>query len=409
MRNVVKIIVLLLISVSLLSCSGSQYNDQAAASGKGVVAKLVGGEVQVSVASDDQQNPQVMYLSDKGIYFVVWEDWRNRNQSTTDFPADAAKFAGADIWGQFINPDGTSCGTAFAITNKLAGNQTAPSAAYRPGDKILVAWQDASGSATGGYVRYASIISIPLTTSCSTAVPVVSAPVQVGFTHFEQYDPNATTPGTTTFTIVGDGTGGTDVTGGAVLTPYIQPRSITITGTYPAEDTNSLTSGPPTPVNIQDDGLGKLIGSGASGTINYMTGKLDVTLINEVDTGATATFTINYNTLSGTTTQMPETLLSRKSPKANYDAGKDQFSLTWVESRNVNSYASVLCFGVAPFTWVTGDSTFLGYLYLSPSLTPKANPLAIVAPDVMRSERTSTMKLVATSRAATEETYLYDF
>lgn len=409
MRNFVNIIALLLISVSLLSCSGSQYNDQAANSSKGVVAKLVGGEVQVSVASDDQQNPQVLYLSDKGIYFVVWEDWRNRNQPTTDFPADTAKFAGADIWGQFINPDGTSCGSAFAITNKLAGNQTAPSVAYRPGDKILVAWQDTSGSATGGYVRYASITSIPLTTSCTTTVPVVSAPVQVGFTHFEQYDPNATTPGSTTFTIVGDGTGGTDVTGGAVLIPYIQPRSISITGTYPAEDTNPLTSGPSTPVNIQDDGLGKLIGSGASGTINYMTGKLDVTLINEVDTGATATFTINYSTLSGTTSQMPETLLSRKSPKANYDAGKDQFSLSWVESRNVNSYASVLCFGVAPFTWATGDSTFLGYLYLSPSLTPKTNPLTISAPDVMRSERTSSMKLVSTSRAATEETYVYDF
>lgn len=394
----------------LAGCSGSSSDSSTVSSTKGIVAKLVGGEIQVSAATDDQQNPQVLYLSDKGIYFAVWEDWSNRNQATTDFPADPAKFAGADIWGQFINPaDGTSCGGAFAITDKLAGNQTAPSFAYRPGDKLLVAWQDTTGSPASGYVRYASVTSVPLPTSCATTIPVVSAPVEVGFTHFEEYDPAAVTPGTAPFTIVGDGTGGSDVAGGAVLTPYVRPRSITITGNYPAEDSNAATAGPATPVNIQDDGFGNLIGSGATGTINYLTGNLDVTLINEVDTGATGNFTVTYNTLSGTKADMADSLLSRKSPKVNYDAVKDQFTLTWVESRNVNTYASVLCFDVAPFTWVTGDSTFLGYLYLSPSLAPKANPLGIIGPDIMRSQTTSSMKLVSTSRTATEETYLYDF
>src|SRR6185369_4027724 len=117
----------------------------------------------------------------------------------------------------------------------------------------------------------------------------------------------------------------------------------------------------------------QLIGSGASGTVNYRTGKLDITLINEVDTGATATFNITYNSLNGAVATMTESLLSRKSPKINYDSAKDQFALTWIESRNNTSYASVLCFGVAPVKWVTGDSTFLGYLFLDPTLLPKAN------------------------------------
>ncbi len=189
----------------------------------------------------------------------------------------------------------------------------------------------------------------------------------------------------------------------------------TVTGTYPAENLDPSV-GPTTPVSIQDDGQGKLIGSGASGTINYMTGKLDVTLINEVDTGSTATFTVNYSRLGQSSIDMPESLQSRKTPKINYDSVKGQFALTWVESRidtsgsnYGNSYASVLCFGVAPVTWLTGDSTFLGYLYLDPALTPLANPLAIASADAMRSETTSSMKLVSSSRTATLETYVYDF
>jgi hypothetical protein len=133
MKKVFCLIAVLLLSFSLLACSGGQAGNQAAESKKGIVAKLVGGEIQVSGATDDQQNPQVIHLDDKDVYFVVWEDWRARNAVASD---DITKLAGADIWGQFINPDGTSCGGPFAITNKLAGNQTIPHAAYRPGDKI---------------------------------------------------------------------------------------------------------------------------------------------------------------------------------------------------------------------------------------------------------------------------------
>lgn len=402
-------LLLMLVMLSFISgCSGENGNSTTPVVGKdGVVAKLVDGEIQVSVAGDDQQNPQVIYLADKQLYFVVWEDWRNRTSPSSDFPADPSRFAGADVWGQFFKNDGTACGNAFAITNRLYGNQTAPAAAYRPGDKIVVAWQDSVGTASSGYIRYAALTALPSVNSCVAAT--VSAPVAVGFTHFQQFDPRAMTPGNTSFTIVGDGTGGVDNSGGAVLTPYVSPRSVLVVGSYPAEDGNNNTPGPATPVSIQDDGFGKLIGSGASGTINYMTGRLDVTLTNEVDTGATANFMVTYNSLSGNAADMADRLVSRKQPRIDYDSAKDQFALTWVESRNVNSYASVLCFGVAPITWVTGDNTFLGYLYLSPALAPNSNSLALSAADVMRSETTSAMKLISTTRTATVETFEYDF
>lgn len=480
-RLLVKLFSILSLLLLLQACSGSESRQQ---SGKAVFKNLSTGnsatDYAVSTADDDQSNPRTVYLTDKQLYFVVWEDYRNRNSS------------GADIYGQFLDNSGNRCGTDPILISKdasgaLAGNQTAPSVAYKPGDKLLVAWQDTVGSTSSGYLRYASITLIPTPSTCTTATPVVSTPVAVGFTHFEQYDPYAVNAGTGSFAITGDGTGGTDVTGGAVLLPYVVPRSIRVTGSYPAEDglalaaqsldvnvavdstgmtftrnagswivdgfvvgdhiffsgfvnaTNNNTftisaltattitcssaaglvtegavsvnafAGTPTTVSIQDDGFGKLIGSGASGTINYMTGKLDVTLINEVDTGATSRFKITYNLQNGAKATMTESLLSRQSPKVNYDSVRDQFVLTWIESRNVNTYASVLCFGVAPFSWVTGDTSFIGYLYLEPSLAPKANPLSIAGPDIMRSEKTTSMKLISTSRTSTVETYIYDF
>lgn len=484
MKSIFKVVLYICAVTIIAACSGSTDFRQA----KQVIPekktfKLLGGELVINNVNDDQQNPQAIYLPDKQIYFVVWEDWRNRNSVASD---DVARFAGSEIFGRFLNADGTACGSEFSLTKGIAGNQTAPTVAYRPGDKVVVAWQDTEGTATAGYIRYASVTTIPSFASCGT-VPTVSAPVQVGFTHFKQFGLSLSNSANASFTITGDASGGTDVSGGAVLTPYVEPRSIRIVGLYPAEDglartaqsqdvtvtvnaanktftratgswivdgfavgnqvffsgvasagnnnsftisaltANTITCstavglvdegpvlvsafvGTPTSVNIQDDGLGKLIGSGATGTINYMTGNLDVTLINEVDTDAKARFSISYNSLNDASTDTSELLLSRKSPKIVYESAKNQFALTWIESRNVNSFVSKLCFGVAPVTWVTGDSTFLGYLYLTPTLAPIANPLAVAGPDTMRSEETTSMKLVSTSKTATLETYIYDY
>ena len=93
----------------------------------------------------NQQNPFLLFLPDRHIYFLVWEDWRNGN---------------ADIYGRFITPDGNLCGREFVIVNAL-GNQLKPMAAYRyrgfTGDKILVVWQDSRGNEEGGYIYFSTI------------------------------------------------------------------------------------------------------------------------------------------------------------------------------------------------------------------------------------------------------------
>ena len=115
-------------------------------------AAIQGSPMEISVdsssvmLSDDQQNPYIIEVSDKGVWFVVWEDWRNWRTS------------GADIYGRFISSDGTFCGSEMAITT-ASGHQTVPVSAYRDvttssGDKILVAWQDSRGGSTEGYIRH---------------------------------------------------------------------------------------------------------------------------------------------------------------------------------------------------------------------------------------------------------------
>jgi hypothetical protein len=79
------------------------------------MAGSVGSNIAISSKAYDQQNPHTIYLNDplnpdNGLWFVVWEDWRN--YSTT----------GADIYGQFIKEDpvtktATLCGSEMIISN----------------------------------------------------------------------------------------------------------------------------------------------------------------------------------------------------------------------------------------------------------------------------------------------------
>jgi hypothetical protein len=110
-----------------------------------------GDPIQIVVTDRDQQNPDVVALPDKGLWFVVWEDWR-----TAADPPDTN--TGADVWGQFVADDGTLCGAPFLISDENndeagdSGNQTFPRVAYDQGDgRILVVWQDTRGN--GVYVR----------------------------------------------------------------------------------------------------------------------------------------------------------------------------------------------------------------------------------------------------------------
>lgn len=129
-------------------------------------AGYIGPEIPISINHYDQQNPHVIYLPDKNLWFVVWEDWRNR--TTT----------GADIYGRLINNLGQVCGSNIIISN-ATGNQTAPRAAYRDGsmqdisidtkDIIMVVWQDTRRTVNvGGFVYYRTIdVSSINTANCS--------------------------------------------------------------------------------------------------------------------------------------------------------------------------------------------------------------------------------------------------
>lgn len=140
-RALAEYAVIVVLFVVLAGCSGSGSSDgrsQSAGAKPGkTVFKLISSAIVVSNAPDDQQNPQVIYLSDRKIYFTVWEDWQSRLDT------------GADVMGQFVNPDGTSCSNPFPIT-RASGNQTVPQVAYRQDptgldSKLVVTWQDARG------------------------------------------------------------------------------------------------------------------------------------------------------------------------------------------------------------------------------------------------------------------------
>ncbi|MCX7991538.1 MAG: hypothetical protein N2999_05850, partial [Proteobacteria bacterium] len=161
------LLVILLIRCGSNGKSKTSVLDQENIDGKIKVAKLVGSEVPISTADDDQQNPHIINLPDKKLYFVVWEDFRNRNAT------------GSDIYGQFVNYSGRLCGSAFPVYSSI-GNQTVPWLAYRDGgvqavssnkdDKIVVVWQDEIGGSGGGYVGIREINVNNLTTSTCDSI-----------------------------------------------------------------------------------------------------------------------------------------------------------------------------------------------------------------------------------------------
>src|SRR4030042_2128285 len=170
-------------SIILPRCSGDSSTSTESAiigyensDGNVKLAKLEGSEIIVSSAPADQQNPHVIYLPDKNLWFSVYEDW---SSLTT----------GADIKGRFIKADGALCGGELTITN-ASGNQTAPWAAYRDkdllasptgNDTILVAWQDTRGAANSGYVYYSTITSFPDPNTCAYTPPAPASGTPIGF------------------------------------------------------------------------------------------------------------------------------------------------------------------------------------------------------------------------------------
>ena len=183
-KNRLMLVALLMVLSVLISCSGQNdiKNPQGSIgyetgkNGQKRLAKLVGSEILISTDPSNQQNPHTIYLPDKNIWFVVYEDWNNIA-------------TGADIYGQFIKggdapSDQVLVGPRILITN-ASGNQTMPQAAYsQKYGKIVVVWQDTrandlNGNGTidngeGGYLYFTSITGINAATGAVNPVPTAT-------------------------------------------------------------------------------------------------------------------------------------------------------------------------------------------------------------------------------------------
>jgi len=432
-------------------------------------AGYVGDNISISVSSYDQQNPDVIYLPDKEVYFVVWEDWSNAN-------------TGADIKGRFIKGDGTFCGDEeFTITD-ADGNQTAPSAAYRNGDifsppgtsRILVAWQDTRGDATGGYVYYTDIDVSGLDPDCSPGTYTFGAETPVGYNGIKEWEPSIASLDTG-YAEENIGTGDgvtTNFTGTLSHTPIV-PNSVEITdgtqvvtddgsgnltgdgtGTidYSTGDVDVTFNNPPVPGDdikasysygdaigtgngtdktfsgflshtmiipgsvvvtdgtqiVVDDGAGSLTGDG-SGSIDYGTGFITVTFDSAPTSGDPIVVSYSYYS-SMDQVDIGDELRSRQRPKVSYDPVRDRFWIVWTESRDILNRISELCFGFAPVSWSFGDRSFPGYLMLEgDTLAPIANDLGVTGPDIIRDGLTRTNRLISHTNTGLVDEYTYEF
>ena len=393
----------------LVACSGSSGDPAQNVASKKSLSKLAGSEILVSGMTPDasgnytapqpgdQQNPHTIYLPDKNLYFVVWEDWRDQNTT------------GADIYGQFVNPDGTVCGGSFPIS-QAQGNQTSPQAAYRmdptgSDSKIVIVWQDTRGNAAGGYVSYAIIpqSSIPIGGSCSAYVPPLpSNGVIIGFNPIKQHvTPSITPTSTANLSLIGFGDGTVTDYPATLTTPVVRNSvSILVNGASVATDNGA--------------GLFNSAGNTLVGSINYDTGALLVKFNKGPAASAAIQASYNYTTYSLSPKpdilRIDDTLQSRKLPKIVYDPVQDRFWLAWVESRTLLTTNNELCFGRANASYATGDNSFLGYISLEgATLNPQASFLGVTGADILRNGATINDRLISNSILSLSETYNYEF
>lgn len=399
----------LLVAVSLIAsicaCSSKESEQKTSVIGTESspqgkkLAKLIGSELVVTSAADDQLNPQIIYLADKNLYFAVWEDYRQRNSKTTDFPSDGTKFAGADVWGKFINPDGTACGSEFPITDRVSGNQTLPQAAYRPGDKIVVVWQDSKGSTAAGFIKYAALRGIPSGgNTCSSSIVYKSySATSVGFRNQKAFGGYTSAKQSVLANL-------STSSGTPLATEYSFYATPTIIpGTVRIYRENNMV----TPFAF-DDGDGLINGS-AKGTVNYWSGVVTFnSLLNH-----NYKLEANYSVYKRIPQSIGDVLQSRTGAKVNFDPVNDEFWIGWSESRDVNNIYSVYCFG-ATFNWTTvptgtsGISANPGFMRLDGStLSAKSGPDLLLRSDTANSK--SSALLVANGATADTMTFTYEY
>ncbi|MCL5022304.1 MAG: choice-of-anchor D domain-containing protein [Nitrospirae bacterium] len=351
----------------------------------------IGPEIAVATRAYDQQNPYTIYLPDKNLWFVVWED--RRNYSTTS----------ADIYGQFISEDGSFCGSEFQIT-AAAGNQTMPRAAYRMvgNGKIVVVWQDTRPNFV--YFRQIANANIPDPANCGAYVPPGPAGgTQIGFNVTQRYDKQVTQNTNGPFTVtIGYGAGGTQLDYfGMVLSPVVHGDISPITVSAGGQTMTDAT------------GTGNLNGPGGNGSIDYQSGFVSAHFLMPVSTVTPITVTYSYYTYVFNfppTNLTNDRLLSRKSPGIAYDPVRDEFWIVWNESRTILNRISEVCFDIQVFDWSFGDTVFPGYVALDgASLAELTNEIGVAGADIIRNDTIRTNRLIAASHDAFTETYEYEF
>lgn len=458
--------------------------DKEIVNGKIKTAKLEGTEILISgkgvdvygkyssILSADQQNPHVIYLPDKKLYFVTWEDFRN--VSTT----------GSDIYGQFMKSDGKICGESFVISN-ASGNQTSPKAAYRdkdvldgtPGvDKIVVVWQDTRGGGDAGFLFYKDINVDSLdTTNCTGAVigaektfnftdaeiyrdgiavdyvaqgdgstnsfsltlsysPVVAGSVEMSDGEQTIKDNGSGTIGIgtinyTTGVITGAQFGSTPKKYSRIVVKYNINKKQTgtpkafanlsglttfsgnvTTGEVPVVPGSFSISG--TGGFVYDNGNATLSGNG-SGTIDYSSGTFSFTYSSPLPKGATATISYNYYATYQreiTYSKLGARLFSRKQPKINYDVVNDSFGIVWVDVRDTQNISSQLAFNHTPVTWLFGDKNSPAKIELDGNtLSIKNNCLGLNEADLFRNGVNRLNRLISSSSTSLTESYTYEY
>jgi hypothetical protein len=145
LQNVGSVLLLLVCGV-MLSCSGATPENQARTStGRGVLAKVLSNDFQVTSDATDQSEPSVAYDSvSHNRYLTAFVDGRNGSQIFANI------CTGADNPGQGLPGNVTSVTktvTDFAITTAV-GNKTQPKVAFFPNtadltkSRYLVVWTD---------------------------------------------------------------------------------------------------------------------------------------------------------------------------------------------------------------------------------------------------------------------------
>ena len=359
------------------------------------IAGYVGDNIAISDKAYDQQNPHTIYLPDKDLWFVVWEDWR-------DFTSTSA-----DIRGQFINADGALCGDEIVIANPTC-NQTMPRAAYRNGDlvgdpgddKIVVAWSDTRAN----FLYYTTITSFPDPSNCAAYTPPApSSGTQIGFNPLEIYSNSTLTTANVSDEVTDAWIPESPTTGWSLITVSGRLMHTPVVPGKVKFVVNDLGSHPK---NIYD--------TDSSVTFNYNTGDFTIVLNDVIENQYVHADYDYYTSFPPSTTTIGDSLTMRQKPKIVYDKTNDRFWIVWIEKRNTLQNISELCFGFVPVNWQFGDSNFIGYVRLNGSdLGPQPSEIGVTGPDIIRRvsnplEPAGTTRLISSSIDTLKEIREYE-